>query len=83
MIATLEEETGQTALMRKCGYLFVLSDEKDVSVFQNSLKLQHSLGVKTEWLSGDEVFQLASPCVFPDAIAGTFNADEDLLIQTA
>jgi sarcosine oxidase subunit beta len=78
MIDALGEETGQSALVRKCGYLFVLSDEKDVSVFQNSLKLQHSLGVKTEWLSGDEVRRLAAPCVFPDAIAGTFNADDGL-----
>ena len=78
MIDALEEETGQSALVRKCGYLFVLSDEKDVSVFQNSLKLQLSLGVKTEWLSGDEVRRLAAPCVFPDAIAGTFNADDGL-----
>ena len=78
MIDALEEETGQSALVQKCGYLFVLSDEKDVSVFQNSLKLQHSLGVKTEWLSGDEVRRLAAPCVFPDAIAGTFNADDGL-----
>jgi len=78
MIDALEEETGQSALVQKCGYLFVLSDEKDVSVFQNSLKLQHSLGVKTEWLSGDEVRRLTAPCVFQDAIAGTFNADDGL-----
>jgi len=78
MIDALGEETGQSALVRKYGYLFVLSDEKDVSVFQNSLKLQHSLGVKTEWLSGDEVRRLTAPCVFQDAIAGTFNADDGL-----
>ena len=78
MIDALEEETGQSALVQKCGYLFVLSDEKDVSVFQNSLKLQISLGVKTEWLSGDEVRRLTAPCVFQDAIAGTFNADDGL-----
>ena len=78
MIDTLEEETGQSAMVRKCGYLFVLTDEKDVPVFQKSLKLQDSLGVKTEWLSGDEVSRLAAPCVFPDAIGGTFNPDDGL-----
>ena len=36
MIDALEEETGQSALVRKCGYLFVLTDEKDVSVFQKT-----------------------------------------------
>ena len=78
MIDTLEEETGQSAMVRKCGYLFVLTDEKDVPVFQKSLKLQDSLGVKTEWLSGDEVSRLAAPCVFPDSIGGTFNPDDGL-----
>ena len=78
MIDTLEEETGQSAMVRKCGYLFVLTDEKDVPVFQKTLKLQNSLGVKTEWLSGDEVSRLAAPCVFPDAIGGTFNPDDGL-----
>ena len=78
MIDELEEETGQSALVRKCGYLFVLTAEKDVSVFQNSLELQHSLGVKTEWISADEVRRLAAPCVFPDALAGTFSADDGL-----
>ena len=78
MIDTLEEETGQSAMVRKCGYLFVLTDEKDVPVFQKTLKLQDSLGVKTEWLSGDELSRLAAPCVFPDAIGGTFNPDDGL-----
>ena len=78
MIDTLEEETGQSAMVQKCGYLFVLTDEKDVPVFQKTLKLQDSLGVKTEWLSGDEVSRLAAPCVFPDAIGGTFNPDDGL-----
>ena len=78
MIDTLEEETGQSAMVRKCGYLFMLTDEKDVPVFQKNLKLQDSLGVKTEWLSGDEVSRLAAPCVFPDAIGGTFNPDDGL-----
>ncbi len=78
MIDLFEEETGQSALVRKCGYLFALTDEKDVSVFQKTLKLQHSLGVKTEWLSADEVRRLAAPCFFPDALAGTFNAEDGL-----
>ena len=78
MIDTLEEETGQSAMVRKCGYLFVLTDEKDVPVFQKTLKLQNSLGIKTEWLSGDEVSRLAEPCFFPDAIGGTFNPDDGL-----
>ena len=75
MIDDLEEETGQSTLVLKCCYLYVLSDGKDVSIFQNSLKLQHSLELKTKLFSRDEVHRLATQCVFPDAIAGTLNAN--------
>ena len=78
MIDAFEEETGQSALVHKCGYIFVLTCEKDVEVFQKSVELQHSLGVNTEWLDGDEIQRIADPCLFPDALAGTFNADEGL-----
>ena len=78
MIDAFEEETGQSVLVQKCGYLFVLTLEKDVEVFRKTVELQHVLGVQTEWLSGDEVRQLAAPCVFPDALAGSFNAEDGL-----
>ena len=78
MIDAFEEETGQSALVQKCGYLFALTLEKDVEVFRKTVELQHVLGVQTEWLSGDEVRQLAAPCVFPDALAGSFNAEDGL-----
>ncbi len=78
MIDAFEDETGQSALVQKCGYLFVLTCEKDVEVFKKSVELQHSLGVNTEWIEGDEVRRMANPCLFPDALAGTFNAEEGL-----
>ncbi len=78
MIDAFEEETGQSALVQKCGYVFVLTSEKDVEVFQRSVELQHSLGVNTEWLDREEIQKITAPCLFPDALAGTFNADEGL-----
>lgn len=78
MLDAFEEETGQPALVRKCGYLFVLTREADLAEFQRNVALQRSLGVNTEWLSGDEVRRLAAPCVFPDALAGTFNPNDGL-----
>ena len=78
MIDAFEEETGQSALVHKCGYIFVLTCEKDVEVFRKSVEIQHSLGVNTEWLDGDEIQRIVDPCLFPDALAGTFNADEGL-----
>tara|TARA_Y100000294_G_scaffold101216_1_gene93959 strand:- start:1714 stop:2874 length:1161 start_codon:yes stop_codon:yes gene_type:complete len=78
MLDTLEEETGTAAQVRKCGYLFVLTREADVVSFQKTVSLQNRLGVETEWLNREEVRTLAHPCVFEDAIAGSFNAEDGL-----
>ncbi len=78
MLDELEAETGQPALVRKCGYMFVLTDPADVDAFRRNVALQHSLGVMTEWLSGDEVRRRLPQCVFPDAVAGTFYAPDGL-----
>ena len=72
MLDEFEAETGQPALVRKCGYLFVLTREEDVAAFKKNVALQHALGVMTEWLSGDDVRRMIPLCEFPDALAGTF-----------
>jgi sarcosine oxidase subunit beta len=78
MLDELEAETGQPALVRKCGYLFVLTDPADEAAFRRNVALQHRLGVPTEWLTGDEVRRKLPLCVFPDALAGTFYAPDGL-----
>jgi sarcosine oxidase subunit beta len=78
MLDELEAETGQPALVRKCGYLFVLTDPADEAAFRRNVALQHRLGVATAWLSGDEVRRKLPRCVFPDAVAGTFYAPDGL-----
>jgi sarcosine oxidase subunit beta len=78
MLDALEAETGQPALVRKCGYLFVLTQPNDVEAFRRNVALQHSLGVPTEWLSGDEVRRRLPLMVFPDALAGTYYAPDGL-----
>jgi sarcosine oxidase subunit beta len=78
MLDELEAETGQPALVRKCGYLFVLTRPADVVAFQRHVALQRSLGVPTEWLSGDEVRHRLPGCAFPDALGGTYLASDGL-----
>lgn len=78
MLDALEDETGQPALIRKCGYLFVLTREPDAAAFRRNVELQHALGVQTQWLSGDEVRRMIPLCHFSDAIAGTFHALDGL-----
>ncbi len=76
MLDALEDVTGQPALVRKCGYLFVLTRAEDEAQFRRNVARQHALGVPTEWLTGDEVRRRAQPALFPDALAGTFYAED-------
>src|SRR5579859_1508912 len=78
LLDDLETETGQPALVRKCGYLFVLTRPEDVTAFERHVRLQRSLSVPTEWLSGDDVRRRLPSCVFPDALAGTYLASDGL-----
>lgn len=71
MIENFEAETGQPADYRPVGYIFVLTRPQDVEKFRQNVALQRSLGVQTEWLSGDEVRARLPLMRFPDALAGT------------
>lgn len=79
MLEHFEDEIGQAIDYRKCGYLFILSDEKDVQAFKNNVDLQNKLGVKTEWLSGDEVRHCLPLMQLDDILAGTYNPQDGLV----
>ncbi len=78
MLDRFEAEIGQAIDRRYCGYLFLLSNPKDIPNFERNVALQHSLGVNTEWLSGDEVRRRIPLIRCEDALAGTFNAQDGL-----
>jgi sarcosine oxidase subunit beta len=79
MLDRFKSETGQDINYIKCGYLFVLTDEKDVETFKHNTALQNKLGVETEWLSGDEVRRRVPYMKFEDALGGTFNPNDGLV----
>ena len=79
MLERFCEEIGQEIDYRKCGYLFVLTDGKDVAEFARNVELQRKLGVQTEWLEGDEVRRQLPLMRFEDAIAGTFYQKDGLV----
>ena len=79
MLERFREEIGQEIDYRKCGYLFVLTDEKDIPAFQRNVKLQRELGVETEWLSKDEICKRLPMMNFEDALAGTFHQKDGLV----
>jgi sarcosine oxidase subunit beta len=79
MLERFKDEIGQEIDYRKCGYLFVLTNENDVKVFEHNVKLQHKLGVQTEWLNGDEIRKRLPMMKLDDAIAGTFHQKDGLV----
>ncbi len=78
MLDRFEEETGQAVDIRHCGYLFLLTNEDDVAAFRQNVALQHRLGVRTEWLSGDEVRRRLPLLQGDDVLAGTWHAKDGL-----
>ena len=79
MLEHFEEETGQDIDFRKCGYLFVLTDDRDVALFRHGIGIQNNLGVPTEWLTGDEVRRRIPLMQFEDALAGTYHQGDGLV----
>lgn len=79
MLERFKDEIGQDINYRKCGYLFVLTDEPHVRVFRQNADMQRRLGAHTQWLSGDEVRRRLPLMSFEDALGGTFNQDDGLV----
>lgn len=79
MLERFKDEIGQNISYKKCGYLLVATNEKDVNVFKHNVKMQNGLGVPTQLLSGDEVRGRLPLMKFDDALAGTFNANDGIV----
>jgi sarcosine oxidase subunit beta len=78
MLDRFKDEIGQEIDRRYSGYLFLLNNEKDIANFKRNVQLQHSLGVMTEWLSGDEIRRRLPLMKLDDVIGGTFFAQDGL-----
>jgi sarcosine oxidase subunit beta len=78
MLDHFEDELGQHIGIRRDGYLFILTNEHDVEVFRRNVALQHSLGVQTQWLSGDDVHRRVPQLVTDDVLAGAFHDKDGL-----
>ncbi|MEA3350687.1 MAG: FAD-dependent oxidoreductase [Chloroflexota bacterium] len=79
MLERFEDEIGQIIDYHKVGYLFLLTDEDDLETFRKNMTLQHSLGVETEWLDGDEIRRRLPMMNLEDVIAGTNNAKDGVV----
>lgn len=79
MLERFDEEIGQAIDYRPCGYLFLLTRPEDVRVFENNVRLQHSLGVNTQWVSGDDIRRWLPMMSLSDVLCGTFNPKDGLV----
>jgi sarcosine oxidase subunit beta len=79
MLERFKDEIGQAVGYRPCGYLFVLTNETDVKTFHRNVALQNRLGVRTEWLTADEVRARLPTMRFDDALAGTLHMKDGLV----
>ena len=79
MLVRFEEEMNQAIDYRQCGYLFLLTRPDDMTKFRQNVALQHSLGVPTEWLNGDEIRKQLPMMELKDVHGGTFNAKDGLV----
>ncbi len=78
MLQRFEAETGQAIDLQWPGYLFLLTNERDVARFEHNVALQRRLGVPTEWLTGDEIRRRLPLLMADDVLAGTFHAGDGL-----
>ena len=78
MLERFKQEIGQSIDYRQCGYLILLSNEKDLAQYELNVRLQNKLGVDTIILDGDEIRQRLPLMNLEDILAGTFNAKDGL-----
>ncbi len=79
MLERFEDEIGQPNDFRQCGYLILITNQKDLEQFKHNIRLQHRLGVQTIWLEGDEIRERLPMMNLEDVLAGTFHAKDGLV----
>jgi sarcosine oxidase subunit beta len=79
MLEGFEDEIGQPIDYRQCGYLILLTNQKDLDEFKHNVHLQHRLGVQTEWLGGEEIRELLPMMNLDDVLAGTYHPKDGLV----
>lgn len=79
MLDRFHEELGQSIDRQKCGYLFLLTNERDRRAFEKNVAMQRRLGVATEWLTAGEVAERLPPLKTDDVLAGTIYPEDGLV----
>ncbi len=78
ILAHFEERTGSHALFDQVGYMFLISEEKDLAGFSRAMELQRSLGLKVDWVEPKDINKLAPEVRTDDIIRATFCKEDGL-----
>lgn len=74
--ARMSEELGVDVGFRRCGYLYLLTNEADLAVFDADLERQTALGIGTVRLTGDDVAAMVPGLRTDDLLAANWRADD-------
>jgi sarcosine oxidase subunit beta len=77
-LENFEAELGQNVDLRWPGYLFLITRQADLAVFERNVELQHRLGVATEWLTPAEIARRVPSLDLENVLAGTFYGHDGL-----
>ncbi len=78
LFCQFQEDTGYDAHFDQVGYLFLLSNERDLDTYKANVKLQRSLGLRVELISPGEISKVAPHVILDDILAGTFCLQDGL-----
>ncbi|MBV9358171.1 MAG: FAD-binding oxidoreductase, partial [Chloroflexi bacterium] len=77
-LEAFQAELGQDVDLRWPGYLFLITRESDLAVFERNVDLQHRLGVATRWLTPADIARRVPSLDLRDVLAGTFYGHDGL-----
>ena len=78
ILANFEEITGYPAIFEQVGYMFLLSDEKELADFSKAIDLQRSLGLKDDLIEPDGINNFAPEVKTDDILKATFCQQDGL-----
>src|SRR4051812_1266481 len=78
---SFKERFDQDISLHQQGYLFLLNDPSEESVFRKNLELQQSLGVPSRWVTPAEIADINPHVELEDIYGGTF-CPEDGWVDT-
>ncbi|MCX6827552.1 MAG: FAD-binding oxidoreductase [candidate division Zixibacteria bacterium] len=72
ILVNFEKEVGYPIVFDQVGYMFLLSNERELAEFTKAIELQRSLGLKVDLLEPAEISKIAPPVRTDDIIKATF-----------